>query len=74
MGSLDQRIPKFLTPKIDFPDGDSYELVRPLTDFRKCHDGRPLEARIVFTCRLVASASQGRESEDSEYVMKVKVQ
>ncbi|KAF2096868.1 hypothetical protein NA57DRAFT_78457 [Rhizodiscina lignyota] len=60
--------PEFLDKVVDFPDGASYELVHPITDYRACHDGTPLEARILYTCKWLGSTG------DQEYVMKVKVQ
>lgn len=72
MSSTNQPIPAFLEKVVHFPNGKSYEILRSLTDFRKCHDGRPLEARIVFTCKQVADAPS--QQDDVEYVMKVKVQ
>lgn len=72
MGSLNYKIPDFLPKVVDFSEGKSFEIIRPLTDFRKCHDGKPLEARVVFICKEVSSehAQHGNE----EFVMKVKVQ
>ncbi|KAI1622359.1 hypothetical protein EDD37DRAFT_470201 [Exophiala viscosa] len=62
-------IPQYIDRVVEFLEGVSYEIIRPLTTFRHCHDGRPAEARMVFTCRHFAhgNASPG------EYVMKVKV-
>lgn len=60
--------PDFLDRIVDFPDGASYKLLDPLTDYRACHDGTPLEARIVYTCRRVDSDN------DVEAVVKIKVQ
>lgn len=62
-------IPEYIDKLVEFPDAVSYEILRPLTTFRHCHDGTPAEARMVFTCRQVA---QGDNS-SKEYVMKVKV-
>jgi len=67
-------IPHFLgnLKVVDFPEGESYELLQPLTNFRHCQDGTPAEARIVFICRQLGSHSQ-QPSKD-EFVMKIKVQ
>ncbi|KAK4947921.1 hypothetical protein LTR10_013429 [Elasticomyces elasticus] len=62
-------MPVYIDRVVDFPEGASYEITCPLTTFRHCHDGRPAEARMVFTCRQI---SQGTAS-SAEYVMKVKV-
>lgn len=72
MANADQQIPAFVDRVVDFPDGKSFEILKPLTDYRKCHDGVPLEARIVFTCRQVKPELS--PDMDSEFVMKVKVQ
>jgi len=68
MSTSTQASPEFLDKIVHFPDGASYNLLRPLTDYRACHDGTPLEARILYICRR--SDSDG----DEEYVVKVKVQ
>jgi hypothetical protein len=60
--------PEFLDKVVDFPDGASYNLLHPLTDYRACHVGTPLEARILYTCK------QSDSDSDQEYVVKVKVQ
>ena len=62
-------IPEYIDRVVEFPEAVSYEILRPLTTFRHCHDGRPAEARMVFTCRQVG---QGVAS-SQEYVMKVKI-
>lgn len=74
MGSADETIPTFLASlkTVDFSDGNSFELLEPLTNFRHCHDGTPREARIVYNCRRVSSSSQ--QHDKNEYIMKVKVQ
>lgn len=61
-------IPVFLDKVVDFSDGASYRLLRPLTTFRSCHDGVPAEGRIVFTCSRVDQGNQCSE----EYIMKIK--
>lgn len=73
MSSPDPDIPAFLDKVVNFSAGRSFEILRPLTDFRKCHDGTPLEARIVFTCKEVGSEIT-QQQEDHEFVMKIKVQ
>jgi len=70
-------VPAFIDRVVEFPGGVSYELLRPLTTYRHCQDGTPAEARIVFTCRQIASrdgpltATTGAASEG--FVMKIKV-
>ena len=72
MGEADESYPAFLAKIVDFPaEETSYELLEPLTNFRKCHDGTPAEGRIVFTCRQLSTSKQ--ESKD-EFVIKIKVQ
>lgn len=61
-------IPAFLDKVVDFSDGASYRLLRPLTTFRSCHDGVPAEGRIVFTCSRIDHGDQCSE----EYIMKIK--
>lgn len=61
-------IPAFLDKVVEFSDGASYQLLRPLTTFRGCHDGIPVEGRIVFTCSRI---DLGDEHSD-EYIMKIK--
>lgn len=72
MVEANDAVPAFLDRVINFPEGSSYEIVRPLTDFRKCHDGTPAEARVVVICRLISPSSQHDAGE--EFVMKIKVQ
>jgi hypothetical protein len=69
MATADDSCPSFIDKTVDFPDGTSYELLEPLTNFRKNQDGTPAEGRIVFTCRQVTGPQRG-----TEYVVKVKVQ
>jgi hypothetical protein len=61
-------IPAFIEKVVEFPDGTSYKLQRPLTTFRGCHDGVPAEGRIVFTCSRIDLGDRGSE----EYIMKIK--
>ncbi|OQV09065.1 hypothetical protein CLAIMM_13243 [Cladophialophora immunda] len=63
-------LPRYLDKVVDFADGNSYELLKPLATYRSCHDGTPAEARIVLTCRRL---NENSSSED-EYVMKIKIQ
>lgn len=60
--------PDFLDDVVAFPDGKSYALLRPLTDYRACHDGVPLEARILYLCK------ESDKESNEEYVVKLKVQ
>lgn len=69
MAEVDEPIPAFLKEKIAFPDGQTYQLRRPLTNYRSCHDGEPQEARMVFFCRRIEPSDT-----EEEYVIKVKVQ
>lgn len=72
MGNADEAYPAFLNRVVEFPtEGTSYELLKPLTNFRKCHDGSPAEGRILFTCRQSSSSQQNSED---EFVIKIKVQ
>ena len=68
MADIQAMIPLFLDRVVEFSDGVSYKLLRPLTTFRDCHDGTPAEGRIVFTC--------GRSDQTigcaDEYIMKIK--
>ena len=69
----------FLTKIIDFPDGITYELLKPITNFKSCHDGTPAEARILFTCRQTSQssspmASHSESEEHPEYIVKIKAQ
>lgn len=68
MASPSPASPEFIDRTVDFPDGATYNLLHPLTDYRACHVGTPLEARILYMCKR--SESDG----DQEFVMKVKVQ
>jgi hypothetical protein len=63
-------IPNYLNKVVVFPDGSSYELLKPLATYRSCHDGTPAEARIVLTCRRTDNDSSSQD----EYVMKIKIQ
>ncbi|KAF2717020.1 hypothetical protein K431DRAFT_167118 [Polychaeton citri CBS 116435] len=55
---------------VTLSNGQSFETLEPITDFRQCHDGSPAEARILFLCRQVKpEIHAGREA-----VLKVKVQ
>lgn len=72
MGEVEQPLPPFLTRKLDFSDGSAYELLRPLTSLRSCHDGTPRESRIVFICRRIEPKLQDNQSQ--EFVAKIKVQ
>lgn len=60
--------PEFLDQVVVFPDGASYGLLCPITEYRTCHLGTPLEACIVYTCRKTDGES------GLEYVVKIKVQ
>jgi hypothetical protein len=60
--------PEFLDKVVDFPDGTSYDLLYPLTTYKTCHQGTPLEACVVYTCKQLDKETS------QEYVMKVKVQ
>jgi len=57
-------------------DGSHFELIRPITDFRR----DPNEARILYICRKVSNAAtcdathREEGSQDDEYVVKIKVQ
>ena len=83
MGSIDPNndaIPPFLSPIIHFDDATSYELLKPITDLKGCHDGLPRESRIVFTCRRLPSPTQSPPSDhhpadtQQELIIKIKVQ
>jgi hypothetical protein len=69
MADIDEPIPVFIKKEIKFPDGHIYQLQRPLTNYRSCHDGTPQEARMVFICTRSSLATP-----DEEFVMKIKVQ
>lgn len=74
----------FLSNIIHFPTENlSFELLKPVTNFKSCHDGTPSEARVVFTCRKVQSGttsvagseSEGKQDDGAEeFIMKIKVQ
>jgi len=68
MATSTQSSPEFLEKVVDFANGSSYKLLRSITDYRACHEGTPLEARILYACKQ--SDSDG----DEEYIVKVKVQ
>ncbi len=75
MEDIDGQPLSFLDKAIDFPDGNTYELLKPVTNFKSCHDGTPAEARILFTCRKSSPKSSSSTSDgDEEYIMKIKVQ
>lgn len=65
----DEPVPDFIPQTVTFASGEVFELVKPLTNYRSCHDGTPFEARIVFICRRVSD-----EASAEELIMKVKVQ
>ena len=62
----------FLPRTIHFPNHNntSYDLLKPLTNFKSCHDGTPPEARILFTCRPTSPISSSPET----CIVKIKVQ
>ncbi|KAK6365052.1 uncharacterized protein PV06_09643 [Exophiala oligosperma] len=62
-------IPSFIDKVISFDDGVSYELLRPLTTYRQCHDGTPPESRMVFICKQIDPDDNSSE----EYIMKIKI-
>ena len=76
MEDIDGLALPFLSRTVNFPEDVSYELLNPLTNFKSCHDGTPVEARILFACRQ--SSSSGSTSQtvtnDDERIMKIKVQ
>lgn len=65
-------VPAIIDTIINFDDGPSYQIVKPITDYRSCHDGVPAERRIVFLCRRTIHTA-GADGDD-EYILKVKVQ
>ena len=73
MPHADASCPAFIPKVVDFPEGTSYELLQPLTDFRKNQDGTPTESRILFTCRQKRPDLLQQPS-DNEFVVKIKVQ
>lgn len=68
MNADERSVPAFLDPTVEFPGGTTYELLDPLTNYRSCHDGTPLEARMVF----LAARTSPQTSET--FIIKVKVQ
>jgi hypothetical protein len=68
MTDVTASFPEFLDKVVDFPNGISYNLLHPLTEYKTCHQGTPLEACVVYTCTQLESEIV------TEYVMKVKVQ
>lgn len=68
MNADERTVPDFLDLVIDFPKGITYQLLEPLTNYRSCHDGTPLEARMVFLAKRTTPPS------DDKFVIKVKVQ
>lgn len=70
MGDSVPIVPRYIDKIVEFPDGSSFELLKPLATYRSCHDGIPAEARIVLTCRR----TDGESAPDHEYVMKIKIQ
>ncbi|KAK5087852.1 hypothetical protein LTS08_008375 [Lithohypha guttulata] len=69
MAGAEEPVPDFIEQTITFQDGQSFEILKPLTNYRSCHDGTPKEARMVFTCRRISP-----DASTEEYVMKVKTQ
>ena len=69
---------RLLENPVSFPDGQCFERLRPITDFRK----DPNEARILYLCRRTRNATStfddtnnaNGHSEEDDFVMKVKVQ
>lgn len=62
--------PAFLPSPVKFDDGTIVYPLKALTDYRICHEGRPHEARIVYTCTTTppspsASASASASSASS---------
>lgn len=64
----------FLDRIVSFPNGSTYERLRPITDYRR----DPGEARILFTCRQQSDHGSGSSmtnaDDDRELIMKVKIQ
>jgi hypothetical protein len=58
--------PPFLPESVTFPNNQTYELIRPITELRSCHDGEPAESRVIFICR--------QPSNEQDYILKIKVQ
>ncbi|OCT49265.1 hypothetical protein CLCR_05088 [Cladophialophora carrionii] len=69
MGDSPPVVPGYIDKILKFPDGSSYELLRPLATYRSCHDGTPAEARIVLTCQRTEADSASTD----EYVVKIKI-
>ena len=69
MAELETEVPAFLEKEIAFDNGHVYQLQRPLTNFRSCHDGYPQEARMVFIC-----TRKDTPPSEEEFIMKIKVQ
>lgn len=75
MEDIDGQPLPFLGRIVEYQEGISYELLKPLTNFKSCHDGTPAEARILFTCRRLSPPSTSAQANNSEeYIMKIKVQ
>ena len=72
MAEAEASCPAFIDKVLDFPEGISYELLQPLTDFRKNQDGTPTEGRILFTCRQIMPDLP--QHSKNEFVVKIKVQ
>lgn len=72
MGESAPITPQYIDEIVDFPNGCSYQLLKPLATYRSCHDGTPAEARIVLTCRRMECGSSSDNGQ--EYVMKIKIQ
>jgi len=64
----------FLDSIVSFPDGSTYERLRPITDYRR----DPGEARILFICKrkCIHDSRSGiaTSEDDRELIMKIKVQ
>jgi hypothetical protein len=61
----------FLPSTISLRNNITYTLLKPLTNFKSCHDGTPSEARILFTCRQSTAPAN---TPDNELIVKIKVQ
>lgn len=68
MNADERLVPDFIDLTVTFPEGTTYQLLDPLTNYRSCHDGTPLEARIVFLANRITPPSP------DQFVVKVKVQ
>ena len=73
MGDSPPSVPSYIDNVVDFSDGTSYKILKPLATYRSCHDGTPAEARIVLTCQA-CQRSERDASPNGEYVMKIKIQ